>query len=171
MKPTSDFEGEVRLDIRILSGTLEHLQACRDAYINSKLGQVYSPPDDLLKSRLAEGIKKGEIFVAVDEDDQCLGFIWIDLRGAFNQFPYCKTLAVRQQYRSQGIGTTLLNYFEKVGFTNATRIFILVSDFNQGAQQLYKRLGYTNVGLIPNLFKKGVSEHILIKFKPEDDIA
>jgi len=53
-----------------------------------------------------------------------------------------------------------------MGFTNATRIFILVSDFNQQAQQLYKRLGYINVGLIPNLFKEEVSEYILVKFKP-----
>ncbi|WP_165613355.1 GNAT family N-acetyltransferase [Desulfotruncus arcticus] len=75
-------------------------------------------------------------------------------------------MAVKQQYRGQGIGTALLNYFEKIGFTNATRVFILVSDFNQRAQQLYNRLGYTNVGLIPNLFKEGVSEHILMKFKP-----
>lgn len=156
------------MNISIISGTLEHLQACKDAYANSKLGQVYSSPDDLLNSRLAEGINKGEIFVAVDDDDQCLGFIWIDLKGAFNR-PYCKILAVKQQYRGQGIGTALLNYYEKVGFANATRIFILVSDFNQGAQQLYQRLGYINVGLIPNLFKEGVSEHILMKFKPEDD--
>ncbi|WP_092468753.1 hypothetical protein [Desulfotruncus arcticus] len=63
------------MNINIISGTLDHLQACKDAYANSRLGQVYSPPVDLLKSRLAEGINQGEIFVAVDENDQCLGFI------------------------------------------------------------------------------------------------
>lgn len=99
------------MNINIISGTLDHMQACKDAYANSRLGQVYSPPGDLLKSRLAEGINKGEIFVAVDKNDQCLGFIWIALRGAFNQFPYCRMLAVKQQYRGQGIGTALLNYF------------------------------------------------------------
>ncbi len=155
------------MNINIISGTYEHLQACKYAYANSRLGQVYRSPDDLLKSHLAEGINKGEIFVALDENDQCLGFIWIVQKGVFDQFPYCKVLAVKQQYRGQGIGTILLNYFEKIGFTNTTKIFILVSDFNQRAQQLYKRLGYINVGLIPNLFKEGVSEHILVKFKPQ----
>ncbi|MCG8401216.1 MAG: GNAT family N-acetyltransferase [Firmicutes bacterium] len=157
--------------INIISGTLTHLQACNDAYVNSRLGQVYSPPEELFKSRLAEGINKGHIFVAVNEDHQCLGFIWIELRGVFNQFPYCKLLAVKEQFRSQGIGTALLNYFERVSFSKATKTFILVSDFNQRAHQLYKRLGYTDVGLIPNLFQEGVSEHMLMKLKPEKDVT
>ncbi len=44
-------------------------------------------------------------------------------------------------------------------------MFLLVSDFNKKAELLYGKLGYKKVGKIPDLFKSGVSEHVLVKYK------
>ncbi len=40
-----------------------------------------------------------------------------------------------------------------------------MSEFNKKAQLLYGKLGYKKVGKIPDLFKKGVAEIILIKYQ------
>ena len=59
----------------------------------------------------------------------------------------------------------LIHKFEEIGFQKADRVFILVSDFNIKAQTFYKGLGYKKVGKIPNLFKNGISEHLVVKYK------
>jgi len=46
----------------------------------------------------------------------------------------------------------------------------LVSDFNRGAKKLYEKLGFVHVGVIPDLFKDGVSEIILAKHRAAGDI-
>lgn len=159
------------MELRIVHGTVKHLSDCIDALRDSELGAVYSHPEEELRSGFTDGFSKGEIFVVLDESNNWLGYIWIALRGAFYGFPYCRIIAVKKDWRGKGIGTALLNYYEKVGFENSNRLFMLVSDFNKAAQILYERLGYEHVGVIPDLFKKGVSEHILVKFRSEDVIA
>jgi ribosomal protein S18 acetylase RimI-like enzyme len=74
-------------------------------------------------------------------------------------------IAVKREYRSKGIGKALLRKFEKIGFEKANRVFLLVSDFNEKAQSFYTKLGYKKVGQIPDLFKKGVAEKILVKYE------
>lgn len=156
------------MGIKIVPGSVEYLSECIDALRNSELGEVYYHPEDELRVGFTDGFIKGEIFVALDEANKCLGYIWIALSGAFYGFPYCRSIAVKKDQRRRGIATALLNYYEKIGFENSNRLFILVSDFNHDAQGLYEKLGYMKVGVIPDLFKKGVSEHILVKFGSED---
>lgn len=152
------------MELRIVPGTTEHLFDCKEAFRDSELGEAYYS-EEVATSRLTEALCKGEIFVALDESSHCLGYIWIALKGMFDHFPYCRLLAVRKECRGRGIGTALVKYYEMVGFANSTKLFILVSDFNSRAKKLYERLGYKQVGFIPDLFKNGVSEYILVKFK------
>ena len=151
------------MESKIVPGDSKYLTDCKEAYKNSELGEAYSPSDDALSFRLLEGMGKREIYVALDKSDRCIGYIWIALRGAFYHFPYCPGLAVRKEYRGRGVGTALLEHYEKAGFEYSDRIFILVSDFNLKARKLYERLGYKQVGLLPDFFKEGIAEHILMK--------
>lgn len=153
------------MELRIIPGTKEHLFDCIECFKHSELGDAYFTTDEIMISRYTEGLGKGEIFVALDENRRCLGYIWIAFNGMFHHFPYCKVLAVKKEFRGRGIGTALMNYFEKAGFAKSNRVFILVSHFNNRAEKLYKRLGYTQVGLIPDLFKEGISEYLLVKFR------
>ena len=85
--------------------------------------------------------------------------------GCFGKFSYLSIMAVNRKYRGKGIGRTLINKFEEIGFKKADKVFLLVSDFNKKAQLFYRKLGYKKVGSIPDLFKVGISENILIKYK------
>lgn len=152
---------------RIIPGTIKYLTDCKDAWLNSELGRAYFKSDEDLTSALINAIENQEIFIALDGSGNCLGYICIAIKGAFCEFPYCRSLAVKESNRGMGVGTTLLNYYEKIGFKNADKLFILVSDFNKRAKKLYEKLGYLQVGSVPNLFKEGITEYIMVKDQRE----
>jgi ribosomal protein S18 acetylase RimI-like enzyme len=41
----------------------------------------------------------------------------------------------------------------------------VVADFNPQAKKFYKDLGYKEVGVIPDLYKSGISEYIMMKLR------
>jgi ribosomal protein S18 acetylase RimI-like enzyme len=156
------------LGIRIMKVTIikaheGHLEDCKVALLNSKLGQEYFVTEEKALSVLTEGITQEEIFVAVDEGGECLGFIWFILKSAFHSFPYLHIIAVKEAFRGKGIGKKLLFFFEEAVFTDNSKVFLVVADFNPGAKRLYESLGYQQVGVIPNLYKEGVSEYLMMK--------
>ena len=159
--------------ITITKAQLRHLEDCKVALLKSILGQVYFPSEEKALSTLTEGISKGEIFVAVDEDEggECLGFIWFVLRGAFHSFPYLHIVAVKEAFRGRGIGRKLLHFFEETVFADASKVFLVVADFNPEARRLYERLGYKQVGAIPGLYKDGVTEYLMMKINPSPKTA
>ncbi|MFN2286378.1 MAG: GNAT family N-acetyltransferase [Anaerolineae bacterium] len=159
----------------IIRAQPRHLGDCKAALLNSKLGQVYFPSEEKALATLTEGISKGEIFVAVDEDEdrrgECLGFIWFVLKGAFHSFPYLHIIAVKEAFRGRGIGRKLLHFFEETVFTDSSKVFLVVADFNPEARRLYERLGYLQVGAIPGLYKDGVTEYLMMKTNPSSKIT
>ena len=151
------------MQIIILKGTMEHLPACTEALIDSEIGEAYFPTAQSAEAFLQQGLNKGEIFVAMDEQGACVGYIWFNLDGAFYRFPYLLNIAVKKELRGKGIGKKLLALFEEKGFAKASRLFLLVSEFNAGAKRLYQAIGYKEVGEIPDFIKQGVAEHIMMK--------
>ena len=77
-------------------------------------------------------------------------------------------LSVRNSYRGQGIGTTLLGHLEAEMFAISRIMFMMVTDFNTGAKRLYNRLGWRDVGEIKDYKKRGVNEYLLIKYRDGD---
>ena len=153
------------LETSIIKGTIEHLEDCKEALINSEFGNVFFPSESRAESFLAEGLTKGEIFVALDENGKCVGYIWFNLRGAFSEFPYIRSLAVKKECRGRGIGKGLLSFFENVAFEYSPKLLLLVDNFNLQAKKLYHEVGYKEVGVINNLFREGTSEYIMMKSK------
>jgi ribosomal protein S18 acetylase RimI-like enzyme len=140
-----------------------HLADCTIALLHSKLGLEYFPTEEKAIMALTEGITKEEVFVAVDEKGECLGFIWFILCGAFHSFPYLHIIAVREESRGLGIGKKLLSFFEEKVFPDCSKVFLVVADFNPDAKRLYESLGYKQVGVLPNLYKEGVTEYLMMK--------
>jgi ribosomal protein S18 acetylase RimI-like enzyme len=72
--------------------------------------------------------------------------IFVPLQELENLAPgtwYINVLAVRPQFRSQGLGTKLLALAEETAQNLGKRgMSVIVSDANLGAHRLYKRLGY-----------------------------
>ncbi|SHK95265.1 Ribosomal protein S18 acetylase RimI [Anaerocolumna jejuensis DSM 15929] len=150
------------MNIKISKGESRHLEDCVLALIHSELGNVYFSDEEKAVQAIKEGISKEEIYVAENDKSICLGFIWIMPKGAFHSFPYLHIIAVKEQYRGMGIGKQLLHYFEEAAGENS-KLFLVVADFNPKAKELYKSAGYVEIGLIPDLYKKGVNECLMMK--------
>ena len=101
-----------------------------------------------------------ELFVA-REAGQPVGFILIRPLGLAGS-PYIASVAVAESARGKGIGAQLLAFAER-HVAGSRFVFLLVSSFNRRAQALYRRLGYEQVGEIPNYIVDGHSELLFAK--------
>lgn len=151
------------MDINIIKAEGKHLIDCKTALQNSQLGKIYFSEEDYTTQALDEGISKEEIFIALNKECTFLGFIWIILNGAFHSFPYLHVIAVKEEFRNLGIGKKLLKYFEETTSKNSSKLFLVVADFNPKAKQLYQSIGYKEIGSIPNLYKRDVTECLMMK--------
>jgi ribosomal protein S18 acetylase RimI-like enzyme len=151
------------MEIVISKAYKTHLEDCKDALLKSRLGQEYFVSEEKTLSALTDGITKEEIFVATNDGGECLGFIWFIPGGAFHSFPYLHIIAVKEEFRGLGIGKKLLSFFEKAVFPDHSKVFLVVADFNPDAKRLYESLGYQQVGVLPGLYKEGITEYLMMK--------
>ncbi len=155
------------MDVSIVRGDHGHLEDCVEALVHSELAKVYYPTKESAEALLKEGIEKQEIYVALDERFECVGYIWFALSKMFYKFPYVRQIAVRKEFRGQGIGKKLLSFVEEIAFKDWPKLFITVSDFNKRAKKLYQEIGFEEVGFIPDLFIDGVGEHVMVKVRKD----
>lgn len=151
------------MQIDIVKAENKHLADCKTALQESKLGEVYFPEEEKVINAINEGISKGEIFIARNNKNEGLGFIWFISNGAFHSYPYLHIVAVKKEFRNLGIGRKLITYFEETVSKNKTKLFLVVADFNPDAKRLYQSIGYKELGMIPNLYKQGVTEFLMMK--------
>lgn len=151
------------MDIQIIKGNIDYLKDCEEALQNSELGRRYFSKEYSGQNALKEGFAKDEIYVAKDSNNLCIGFLWFISKGAFHSFPYLHIIAVKDEYRSQGIGKKLLKFFEDLCFQEVSKVFLVVADFNPDAKRLYESIGYTEIGPIPDLYRPGITEHLMMK--------
>lgn len=152
------------MGITIDKGNIVHLKDCEEAIVNSELGRRYFSQTGNARSSLEIGLVNDEIYVALDERSSCIGFVWVITNGAFHSFPYIHIIAVKSENRGQGIGKKLLQHVEDV-YSNNKKLFLVVADFNPEAKHLYESLGYTAIGDIPDLYRKGITECLMMKSK------
>ncbi len=138
---------------------------CLDCIKHSDLWDAYFKSDENAEEAIRNRIKSKQVYVASTKNGKCIGFMGILNQGCFGKFPYLSILAVKRKHRGRGVGKKLLGKFEEIGFEKSDIIFLLVSDFNKKAKALYKEIGYKKVGSIQDLFKKGITESLLMKQK------
>lgn len=151
------------MNFRMVKGDFKNLDDCVEALTNSELGMQYFSEKDKAKNALVEGFEKEEILVAIDDSGSCIGFIWYILEGAFHAYPYLHIIAIKEECRGNGIGTKIMEYVENILSENYSKCFFVVGDFNSKARRLYEKIGYRIVGQIPDLYKKGVTENLMMK--------
>lgn len=156
-----EFIGGSPLNIKIVNAENKHLTDCKIALQKSELGRVYFPNEDKVHNALNEGISKGEISVAINEESVVMGFVWVIQKGAFHSYPYVHIIAVKEEYRSLGIGKRLIGYIEENSWSS--KLFLVVADFNPRAKKFYLDYGFKEVGCIPNLYRNGITEYLLVK--------
>jgi len=125
------------------------MMAASEPWITLKRGYVES-------LAIVEGPER-EVHVAL-EDGELRGFLILNMSGAFAG--YIQTVCVAPEVRSRGIGTRLVRFAEARIFRESPNVFLCVSSFNPRARALYKRLGYTRVGELPDYLIPGHSEVI-----------
>lgn len=153
------------MKIKIRIAEKGQARECLSCVKHSELWEIYFKFNATAENDIEEMISKKQIYVALNQNNECIGFMGVIHNGCFRNFSYLALIAVESAYRNKGIGKQLLTEFEEAGFKQADKVFLLVSDFNKKAQLLYRNLGYKEVGKIPDLFKKGVSEHVLAKYE------
>ena len=149
--------------ISMVPGNERYLEDCKTALMDSELGRVYFNDEDRARQAVLEGIAKKELLVALDTDGSCLGFLWMIPNGAFHGFPYLHIIAVKPESRGRGVGSRMMRYFEEVLCRGSSKAFLVVADFNSKAKRLYESIGYREVGCVPDLYRKGVAESIMMK--------
>jgi ribosomal protein S18 acetylase RimI-like enzyme len=153
------------MEIRIQLAEKNHVGDCLSCVKYSLLWETYFQSNPTIENEIRKMILGKQIYIALNKANQCIGFMGVINNGCFRKFTYLSVIAVKREYRRKGIGKALIRRFEEIGFEKANRVFLLVSDFNKKAQLFYKKLGYKKVGEIPDLFKKGVSENIFVKYE------
>ena len=104
----------------------------------------------------------------VTEKTNILGVIWYQREGMFHSFPYLHMIVVRDEFKRQGIGSKLMDFFEQDVLLNGnnhlrTKVFLTVGDFNPTAEQFYLARGYTELCVLKDLFRRGVAEKLMMK--------
>lgn len=99
------------------------------------------------------------------QDGRILGFAWVEPAGAFGSAPYLKLIAVHPDARGSGTGSALVEAYEEATRTRGTMWTLLVSDFNERAQDFYRRHGYRVAGGLPGFSMEGITEILMIKPK------
>lgn len=160
------------MKISIIKADMSYLDDCAEILRDSELGMKYyvnKNQEYVGKKLITESFEKKEMYVALDENENCIGFSWIAPNGMFHRFPYLHLIAVKSDKRGKGIGKQLVAFFEEVSFVEreCPKAFLVAGDFNTGAIALYKKLGYVQVGEIPGLYVPGISEFLMMKVRPE----
>lgn len=95
-------------------------------------------------------------------DGRRAGFTILQPRGVIGS-PYLATIAVAPDYRGRGVGTRLIQQVEDTCRRGARHLFLCVSSFNPRAKALYERLGFRQVGELPDYLIDGASEFLMHK--------
>lgn len=148
----------------------DDIAALANLMATTPLWQRYGVTVASATARLHQGLRQeATIAVAVlataEFSPPIGGFIWYAAQGAFQRGGYIMLIGVQSAHRGQGIGEALMHHAEAALFAQTASVFLLVADFNEAAQRFYLRLGYEQVGAIPDFVLPGVSELIFYKRK------
>lgn len=150
------------MNITIVKGSMEYLKDCEAALAKSTLGEKYFAREGSARDAVLEGLENDGLYVAL-LDNACVGFFYLIPKGSFHSFPYLHIIAVKEECRGLGVGKILMDYAERIAFESANKIFLVVADFNPDGKKFYERNGYRQVGEIPDLYRPGIAECIMMK--------
>ncbi len=96
-------ERKWKKDIHIQLANMKYTDSCIEILQNSDLGRVYFSDYEKVANMLTYAVGQENIYVALDENEKCLGFIYYMTNGVFGSYPYLHIVAVKEEYRNYGI--------------------------------------------------------------------
>lgn len=148
--------------------TKQNLEICVDIIFESELGRRYYPTRNLLKNKIEQSHLEDSIYLAKEEGDY-VGVLWYQRKGMFCQYPYLHIIVLTESCCGRGYGKKLMEFYEyNLAYVHKvmsleTKLFLLVGDYNHTAKRFYEKLGYTEQGRIPHLFRRGITEILMMK--------
>jgi ribosomal-protein-alanine N-acetyltransferase len=130
---------------------------------SSPLWRRYNVTEAGAARRLSDGLANSMTIAVAEIEREPVGFVWYVERGAFNRSGYSMFVGVEPGMQRRGIGQALMEHAEEILRAGSQDVFLLVSDFNHAAQRFYARLGYQQVGAIPDYVIPGVTELVFRK--------
>ena len=106
-------------------------------------------------------LPQGRDSYVVDQNGRVTGIAVV--RQKFLLGDYLELFGVAKWARGKGLGGRLLAYVEAVVFARGKNLFACVSDFNVQGRSFYAKLGYLEIGPMPNLLIPGSAEILLRK--------
>jgi ribosomal protein S18 acetylase RimI-like enzyme len=137
-------------------------EGCAAIVNATPLWQRHGLSGESAAASMARAVQRDEHVIIADLGGVS-GFAWWMPRAAFGRSPYLRLIGVDPVRRSRGIGAALLAEFEAQARPLSRDCFLLVSDFNDGAQRFYEREGYIRVGAIPGFVLPDVAELVYRK--------
>jgi ribosomal protein S18 acetylase RimI-like enzyme len=132
-----------------------------EIYNSSLLRQALEYPP-LTEKHFEDALQNTNTRIHIAEENEILGFSWIELKAAFARSHYLKLICIKPGVERLGIGGQLMTNVEEL-FLKPNGLFLLVSATNEGAKTFYKSRGYRKSGEIPDFVKKGLTEEIYFK--------
>jgi len=106
-----------------------------------------------------EDVRAGTCLGLVAEDaGRVIGFVVYAPAGTFVHSGYVRSVAVAPDAQHQGIGGRLMDAAEAAILERGPNVFLLVSNWNTGAQRFYERRGYRRIGEVPDYVRRGITE-------------
>jgi ribosomal protein S18 acetylase RimI-like enzyme len=89
----------------------------------------------------------------------------VSVRHPWLKGPYLELLALLPEAQSQGIGSSIMAWFESAGLKHGARnLWVCASSFNARALRFYERHGFARAATLPALVADGYDEILLRKF-------
>lgn len=99
----------------------------------------------------------------VSVDDQEAGVV--SVRHPWLKGPYLELLALLPRAQDQGIGSSIMAWFESAALQHRARnLWVCASSFNARGLRFYERHGFTRAATLPGLVTDGYDEILLRKF-------
>jgi [ribosomal protein S18]-alanine N-acetyltransferase len=150
-------EGGAEVFVRALASETE-ARACAEIMSSSQpwltLGRGFDQCLGVIRSR------EQEAYVAL-HDGLVVGFVLLVMTGAL--VGYIRSVAVRDDWRSRGLGRQLVWFAEQRIHRRSPNVFLTVSSFNPRARALYEHLGYETIGELRDYIVRGHSEWLMRK--------
>jgi GNAT superfamily N-acetyltransferase len=78
--------------------------------------------------------------------------------------PYLELLAVFPEAQGRGFGAAVLGWLQSVA-AHEGNLWVMVSAFNEDARHFYRRHGFAEIGVVPDLVRAGHDE-LLLRWVP-----
>jgi GNAT superfamily N-acetyltransferase len=89
----------------------------------------------------------------------------LSVRSPWLKGPYLELLALLPVAQGQGIGSSILTWFEQEALEHGSRnLWVCASSFNTRALRFYERHGFEQAATLPGLVVDGYGEILLRKF-------